>query len=335
MARTLYLHLGPAKTGTSAIQHILSCHDGSVVLYPRVGLWPDGSHHNLVLNFFGNFQRPDVIRENPEDLLAQLRHEARASDRNLVISSETLAGHRNLGKFIAALQEAIGGGCRVVLVVVTREHRERVASLYNQRVKDAVTGETRGPDAFLTEHPERFCYNDLLRRLQKSGLELIVLNYHPAEDFVARCLALFGFAPDQIPPAPRRNVSLGRVALVATLAANRAMESREERARFDAVLSRIPNRFAAGDTLFSKEAVASVRDVFRTDRRFVRQHFGVKLPKPAKTEHTGTLALGEQEVDELITALHELGAYGARIREQLRVFLKSSVQVNLHPAEIE
>jgi hypothetical protein len=321
LPRTLYLHLGPAKTGTSAVQNILSHHDGSVVLYPRVGLWPDGSHHNLVLNFFGNYQRPDVIREDPGHLLARLGQEARASNRDLVISSETLAGHRNLGRFTAALQDAIGGQCRLVLVVVAREHRERAASLYNQRVKDAVTGETRDPDAFLTDRPERFCYGDLLRRLQKTGFELVVLNYHPAENFVARCLALFGFAPEQVPPVPRRNVSLGRLALIATLAANRALESREERARFDAALSRVSNRFAPGGILFGKPAIGAVRQVFAADRKFVRQHFEVRLPRPERPEQTNPFVISEQEFAALAAQMHELGDFGARIVEQLSNFI--------------
>ena len=53
MPRTLYLHVGPRKTGTSALQHILRNHDNSIVVYPKVGLWGDGSHHGLVFRFFG------------------------------------------------------------------------------------------------------------------------------------------------------------------------------------------------------------------------------------------------------------------------------------------
>jgi hypothetical protein len=334
LARTLYLHLGPAKTGTSAVQHILSRHDGSIVLYPRVGLWPDGSHHNLVLNFFGDYQRPEVAQENPERLLAQIGREAADSDRDVVISSEILAGRYNLGEFISALQAAIGEDCRVVLVVVAREHRERAASLYNQRVKDAVLGESREPDAFLIDHPERFCYNNLLRRLQKSGFEFAVLNYHPAEDFVARCLALFGFPPDRIPPAPRRNVSLGRLALVSTLAANRVAGSHEDRALFDAAMARIPNRFADGEILFGKAAVAKVRDVLLTDRKFLRQQFGLELPRPDRPHRTNPLFITEQDFSELSAEMQELGDYGAKILEQLRIFVKASFEHNAHPAEI-
>jgi hypothetical protein len=335
LARTLYLHLGPAKTGTSAVQHILSRHDGSVILYPQVGLWPDGSHHNLVLNFFGDYHRPDVIRESPDRLLAEIGREARASDRDMVISSEILAGRRDLDRFITALQAAIEEECRVVAVVVAREHRERAASLYNQRVKDAVIGETREPDAFFVDHPERFCYNNVLRRLQKCGLEIVVLDYHPAGDFLARCLTLFGFPPDQIPPAPRRNISLGRLALVCTLAANQARESREDRTLFDAILGKIPGQFAEADALFSKTAVAAVRDVLASDRKFLRKQFGVKFPKPPKPEQISSLTITPQEFADMSAAIEGLGAYGERIKKRLQSFVRKSLQENAHLTEIE
>jgi hypothetical protein len=326
LARTLYLHLGPAKTGTSAVQHILSRHDGSVVLYPRVGLWPDGSHHNLVLNYFGDFHRPDVAREDRGRLLAQIGEAARASNRDIVISSEILAGRRNLSAFVSALQTAIGENCRVVLVVVAREHRERAASLYNQRVKDAVTGETRTPDEFLIDRPERFCYEDLLRRSQKSGFELVVLNYHPAGDFVARCLACFGFPPDLVPPAPRRNVSFGRIALVATLAANRIPEARQVRPAFDARLEHLADRFQPADVLFGRDAVARVRNAFGADRKFLRREFSLRLPRPEKPEQTTPFAISGQEFSDICAAIQELGDNWAPIREQLGAFVSSGAR---------
>lgn len=322
MARTVYLHLGPAKTGTSAVQYILSRHDGSIALYPRTGLWPDGSHHNLVLNFFGDYQRPEMVRVDPDQLLAQIGLEARASDQAVVLSSEILAGRRTLNEFATAVQAAIGEECRVVLVVVAREHRERAASLYNQRVKDAVHGEIRDPDAFLTDHPDRFCYSHLLRRLRKTGFELVVLNYHPAEDFAVRCLGLFGFAPEQIPPVPRRNVSLGRVALIATLAANRAAESQDQRARFDAVSNRITDHYAKAHALFTRRAVGEVQDIITADRRFLRQQFELKLPRPEKPPRTSPFVISEEEFAGLALVTQELGAYGARIQDQLRSFVE-------------
>ncbi|HEY3638525.1 MAG TPA: hypothetical protein VGK90_10275 [Rhizomicrobium sp.] len=303
------------------MQYVLSRHDGSIILYPGVGLWSDGSHHNLVLNFFGNYQRPDVVRDDPARLLAELGRQARVSNSDVVISSEILSGHRDISEFVAAVRAAIGEECRVVVIATVREHRERVASLYNQRIKDAVIGETREPDVFLVDNPERFCYASLLRRLMRTGFELVVLNYHPAEDFAARCLGLFGFTPGDVPLIPRRNVSLGRVALIATLAANRAAESREDRALFDAALSRIVNRFANGDVLFGKTAIRAVRNLFIADRKFVQQQFGVDIPRPEKAVSTKPFVISEREFDALNATMRELGDHGARTREHLRGFV--------------
>ncbi len=317
------------------MQYILSRHDGSVVLYPRVGLWGDGSHHNLVLNFFGDYQRPEVIRDNPDRMLAQIGKEARTSHRDIVLSSEILAGPRKLGDFATAVQAAIGEECRVVLVVAAREHRERAASLYNQRVKDPVLGETRDPGAFLVDHPERFCYTTMLRRLQKTGFKVAVVNYHPAEDFAVRCLTLFGFAPEHIPPVPRRNASLGRLALIATLAANRAARSREERARFDAVANRIADRFGGAEAFFPGSAAAEVRGIFMADRKFLRQQFDVTLPKPGRPGQSNPFAISEHEFGDLAAVMQELGDYGALILEHLRALVKASPQHDPHLAEIQ
>src|SRR5215469_18919344 len=103
LTRTLFLHVGPAKTGTSAVQHFLQRHDNSVVIYPKVGLWADGSHHNLVLNYFGEYARPELVREDPAKLIVRIGDEARGSTRDIVISSEVLAGRKDIAQFVAAL----------------------------------------------------------------------------------------------------------------------------------------------------------------------------------------------------------------------------------------
>lgn len=327
MTRRLFIHLGPAKTGTSAIQHVLSRHDGSAVLYPNVGLWSDGSHHGLVMNFFGAYRRPDLVREDPERLIAQIGEQARASDRDLVISSEFLPGCKDLGRFVSALKSAIGGSSlRVLFVVVVREHRERAASLYNQRVKDAVSAEIRTPDAFLVDHPQKFCYENLLRRLASMGQEISVLNYHPAESLVARCLALLGLPPDAASEPPRRNVSLGRKALIAMLAANRAAQSREERVRFE--LTRISDRFAPSEVFFSQDAISEVRSNFADDRKFLRRQYGIVLPRPERPICEPRFALSGEEFREVAALTRKLGDYGARIEHELRTFAMKAEDAN-------
>ena len=311
MTRTLFLHLGPAKTGTSAVQHVLNGHDESVVCYPKVGLWPDGSHHNLVLNFFGNYRRPELIRQDADRLLARLGAAARQSRRNIVISSEALAGPRNLADFVVAVQNAVGEELRVVLVVVVREYFERAASLYNQRVKDPVTSERSDPDEFLTGQTWRFCYANFLRRLRSTGYELEAVNYHPADGCVARCLRTFGFPADRIPEAPIRNVSLSAKVLIALLAANRLAATPRERARLEGVLARMPNRSASSEMWFGRGASAKVQPVFDADREYLGQQFGILLPR-VDVHKDRPFVLHKDDLVDLETAMRHCGAFGDR-----------------------
>lgn len=313
MGRTLFLHVGPAKTGTSAIQHVLSNHDGGVVLYPRVGLWADGSHHNLVLNYFRDYTRPEVVREDAALLLNRIGEAAARSDRDLVISSEILFGRRKIGDFAAAMQRHLGKSFRIEVIVVVREHFERAASLYNQRVKDAVTNERRDPDDFLDEQAENQCYAKFLRALRRLELDTTVIAFDPAETLAARVLAHLGFAAHQMTSAPRRNVSLSREALVATLAANRAGGSVEDRNAFVTALQKLPGAYAPSGPIFGLEATARAEQIFSADRRFLRRHFGIDLPAPARAPENGAFAIEISEFEQISAVARDFGEFGRAV----------------------
>jgi hypothetical protein len=322
LTRTLFLHVGPAKTGTSAVQHVLRRHDNSIVIYPKVGLWADGSHHNLVLNYFGEFSRPEVVREDPADLLARIGQEARGSRRDIVISSEILAGRKNLAAFTEAIEREVGESLRIELVMVAREHFERAASLYNQRVKDAVTGETRDPDAFLGAHARGICYSNFLKRARKTSFGLSVVNYHPAEDCVQRVLSRFGFPHERAADQPSRNVSLGRAALVASLAANRAAGSREERERFAASLRRMPGFHTPAGFIFGTDAALQADQKFRKDRNFLLHRFDIEFSLPDFSQEPKPFGIDETEFGHISDIAARFGSYGERIIGAVRPYIR-------------
>ena len=322
MTRTLFLHVGPAKTGTSAVQHILQRHDNGIVIYPKVGLWADGSHHNLILNYFGQYTRPEVVREDAAGLLARIGEEARRSNRNIVISSEILAGRQDLSAFCAALEGEIGESLRVELVVVVREHFERAASLYNQRVKDAVTAEKRDPDHFLVAHAQGMCYSNFLKRFQNTPFDICVLNYHPAEDCVARVLARFGFPQGQTVNQAPRNVSLSRKALVASLAANRVSVTEKERSRFVAALRRNPGFYAPSGFIFGTEAAFQAERKFRKDRNFLLRRFEVELPLAEFSESSMPFTIDQTEFSQISEVSAKFGSYGQKILDTVRPYVR-------------
>jgi hypothetical protein len=323
LTRTLFFHVGPAKTGTSAVQYVLQRHDNSAVIYPKVGLWADGSHHNLVLNYFGEYGRPEVVREDPAELLARIGKEARRSTCDIVISSEILAGRKNLPEFSTALEQEIGGPLRVEFVMVVREHFERAASLYNQRVKDAVTGETRDPDQFLAAHAKSMCYANFLRRFRDSRFDLGVVNYHPAEDCVERVLAHIGFTEKQFADQPPRNVSLSRKALVASLAANRVAGSQEERNRFVAALRRMPGLHEPAGFIFGADAAFEAERGFRKDRNFLLRRFDIELPLPDFPQSAVSFGIDEIEFRQIAAIGTKFGSYGEKIIDGVRPYVRA------------
>lgn len=322
MTRTLFLHIGPAKTGTSAVQHFLHRHDNSIVIYPKVGLWADGSHHNLVLNYFGEYTRPEVIREDAATLLARIGDEARQSDRDIVISSEILAGRRDVIGFTAALEREIGEPLRVEIVCVVREHFERAASAYNQRVKDAITGEKRDPDAFLATHTRGLGYSNMLKRLRSTGFDVCALSYHPADDCVQRVLSKFGFRQEHASQFPVRNASWSRPALVATLAANRVAPSPEERNKFTAALRRMPGFHAPAGPIFGADAAFEADRIFAKDRNFLMRRFGIEVELPDFSRDRAPFSVDEGEFANIRDVGAKFGSFGEKIIEAVRPYVR-------------
>jgi hypothetical protein len=315
--------VGPAKTGTSAIQDILRRHDNSVVIYPKVGLWGDGSHHNLVLNFYRDYARPEIVREDIADLFSRIGSEAAASRQDVVISSEVLAGRQKPGEFVRALATHLGDDFQTEFIVGVREHFERAASIYNQRVKDAVTCETRGPDEFLVERVRGLGYAPMLRRLEREKIPVAALSYHPAADFVARFLSRIGFPEDRIPEPPQRNVSLSTKGLIATLAANRIARSKEDRSRIFAALRDMPDFHGPSRFIFAPQAALAAEPVFSEDRTFLMRRFGMEIGSSEIARSESAFRISAPEFDQICEASASLGSLGAELRTRVRAYLSS------------
>lgn len=322
--RKLYIHIGPPKTGTSAVQYILNTYPDKNVLYPNVGLWSDGAHHNLVLNYFEDFRRPEVIRGDIKFLFEQIGALARNSQQNIVISSEDLVGRLDLDSFVHALLSNLNNGdWTAEIVFVCREHFERTASLYNQMVKDFVSREPRLPDEYLRQQAKQLCYAPTLMRLQKGGFPLTILNYHPSKDFVPRFLTHVGFAGALSVKNESRNISLSPTGLIATLAANQLANSTEDRQRYFAAFEKAKWLFSPFHQIFSKDAMLDVEALFKQDRDFLQTEFGIVLPAPDLSTVQGKFFISNQELLEISDAARCLGAEGDALVSIARSYVKA------------
>ena len=327
MGRVLYIHVGPPKTGTSAVQDVLRSQDNTVLVYPKCGQWGDGSHHNLVFNFFGDYARAETVREDIDALFGRVAAEAGQSNGNVLISSEVLFGRKRAPDFVQALLSRLGPDFRAEVLFVARDHFERAASVYNQRVKDWVFRERRDPDEFLTQQASGLGYEQTLRRLTESQLDVRVLNYHPAHDFVVRFLTHVGFMEEQIAAPRMRNVSLSTKALLATLVANRVAANADARTRIVSALRKMPGGYAPSQFIFRPDAVAAAETVFAPDRVFLRREFGIEFPSNNAAHRSCAFQISAEEFADVGTSLSALGDEGTELHEAMRAYLCPSATV--------
>jgi hypothetical protein len=317
--RRLTLHVGPAKTGTSAVQHYLRNHDDSIVYYPKVGLWPDGSHHALLFNYYNLFHRADAARIDVSAALAEIAAGARSTGKDMVISSE-LFPSVDPASLVDALLARLDGEWSVELLFVFREHFERSASVYNQRVKDFAFAEQASPDDFLQRDAEAMTYAPMLEHLRSTGLPLRAMSYHPAESFVARFLADLGFPSGA--SAEWRNISICLKGLVAMLAANNVAPTPDERARCFAAMRRMRRFFGPVGPIFSQHAMTVVDPIIRRDRDYISAAYAIELPQPNFLScDEPVFRISADQYAEIEAAAEHLGPTG----DKLLVFTKQFV----------
>ena len=308
--RTLFIHVGPPKTGTSAIQSVLRDHDNEYLLYPKIGLWHDGSHHNLVFSFFHDESRPEARLEKAELIFDHIAEIARRVSLDIVISSEALS-NRDLSEFILDLSSCleIEQDC-IEILVVCREHFERAASLYNQALKDPIFREARLPSEYLVQNGDGFCYLPMLRRLSQPGYKVTIINYHPEHDFVERFLAHIGFPKESVPPMRRANVSLSLKALISTLAANKIARSVDHRNYLFDRLRMMKGFYAPSRFLFDFRSTNSAIKYFNEDSAYLMSEYGVALPRRDLESQKNEFFITNKDLEEISAVCSALGSDG-------------------------
>lgn len=132
--RTVYVHCGLHKTGTSAIQATFDQHRQSLLaeglLYPASGDAHTG-HHNLAWEIAGD-RRFDATALTIADAVAQIA----AFDGDAVLSSEDFESFLHRPQTLAPLVRPLrAAGRRVSLVVYFREPRAYARSLYAELLR--------------------------------------------------------------------------------------------------------------------------------------------------------------------------------------------------------
>jgi hypothetical protein len=281
LTRTLYIHTGPPKTGTSAVQFLFRDLDDPALTYPKAGQWPDGSHNLLFFAMQGQTQRGSTEIPPLSELAESMAAELRNARQDALISSECFDSPDKLQQLTALAGDAISGFDRIVPVVTLRHPVERAASAYNQAVKDPVQGLQMLPDDYLNETIKSFGLTRLTEIWQKHDTDTIFLSYHPNTDFVQRFASAIGRSDLSPDDTPQRNRSLGGLGLSLLLIGNRRLSSHAEREAFfnQTLRGNKELKMWRGNSFpFSDAAVERVQAQFvREDLETLKTRFGLDL----------------------------------------------------------
>lgn len=225
MSRTLILHAGTYKTGTTALQQFLFRNRD---VLQSLNLWrPDTGavdqpanwgHHDLA-------RRPN--RPEIRDLWRQLRAECEArfpEDARVVVSSEAFSNIRRPQGFVGIARTLQGWAVKPVIYL--RRQDRYLESLYGHHVK--AVGEYRDIAEFAAMVEHRLDYLGLLTALGRAfGDENIILRVYGANmvdgDICADFLDALGLGmpAEAIPNSPSVNPGLTARGIALMLAANR------------------------------------------------------------------------------------------------------------------
>ncbi|MDY6929442.1 MAG: hypothetical protein SWN10_20330 [Pseudomonadota bacterium] len=308
MTRTLFLHVGPAKTGTSAIQAFFKSQQFSNLHYPQTGQWPDGSHHKLI--FAARGLRKYGVIDIPEwgTLKSQLFAEIAATDKDILISSEVCQPD-----FMEVIRELMARfELKLSIIMVYRNAVERASSVYNQDVKDPVVGMALEPDDFLKQKANQLRLRPVYERWCKAASdgEISVLPYAGTKPLVERFCELVSVNTSEGDAAKVYNRSMGGHALIAMLIANKLLPTEDQRrAFFDAMRALKNFRIWSGSSYpFSQNAVETLRLELQDDFDWAKSVTGSVESSPVLSIRK-RFVLNDDECTKIVALLESEGLY--------------------------
>ncbi|MCK9236795.1 MAG: glycosyltransferase [Thiopseudomonas sp.] len=162
--KTLYLHIGLPKTGTTAIQNFFCTNDSALkekqkFLYPKFGRWKDGSHHQIAFSLQETDFYPWLDESAQIGYLRDLINEIENSgcDRFL-LSSECFHLYNN-STFIQMFKDRY----KIKIICYLRQRSEYLVSIYKQNVRDITYREKRSFIDFMETETHKLNYSNMLQ----------------------------------------------------------------------------------------------------------------------------------------------------------------------------
>jgi hypothetical protein len=214
MPKTVFIHIGAHKTGTTAIQAYFSRHRRHLLarglLYPAAGIPSHYTgHHYLPRLFHPAKRRPPEAADSVRAMAREIRESPAEA---VLISSEILENPRAP---TAEVARALGlDRCRCVVVLYVRRQDDLFASAYASRIKQGRTIDSLREFVETQLRRRRGDFHALLTAWRRGvpGAEMQVVNYSDskvARDSVGAMCEVLGIAAASRPEVTARaNISI-------------------------------------------------------------------------------------------------------------------------------
>lgn len=181
--KTLYLHIGTPKTGTTSIQEFMVCNREALqqhgICYPDIqkkfaNISPNRNGHFLVCRLWEGDQRNKTKEKETLEKGMQIIKEAFEKYDTVVLSDEHLwwatSSHRKgLWKYLK--NQAASGKFQIKIICYLRRQDDYISSHWNQFVKNNVN------HSGWEEHVERFLENGIERMDYAEKLESLIQTF--------------------------------------------------------------------------------------------------------------------------------------------------------------
>ena len=211
MPRTLKLHIGLPKTGTSSLQKMLITHESKLkeinYIYPKSGRWNDGSHHEVALAFgvkqnagdgkltHKKFAKPVNTVEIQKGLITEIES---TSDYSTIILSSEFFG-------ISQCSNLLIDFCKqyfdvIDLFICLRRQSDLFESLLSQVIKNPNACFTDSKRKIFTNNMQFFNYFELLNhweeKLKPDSINIFRYKIESVKDILNSLISTFDW--DQV-----------------------------------------------------------------------------------------------------------------------------------------
>ncbi|CAH6828749.1 Sulfotransfer_1 domain-containing protein [Vibrio chagasii] len=293
--KTLYLHVGWSKTGTSAIQSML--YNNKVELAKKGVLYPeslidrsqfgDCSHHSFALSLSDNKVVGYNNKHSSKELITSLECEMRASKlENVIISSELSPFYFDNKEFNDFFTRNFDD---VKVIFTVRNQSDYIISLFNQLVKDSRVKYPHSLSTLIFQNLKNMNYFQKISRYEskigKDNIILIPYSNNVVQDFAS----VFGVL-DNSENKNKVNVSLDNKYLLLLQRETINVNSNEEFSKVRDGLGKFDD-LVCDKVLFSRAEQKALDEYYRQGNHALSIEYNNGIPLFIKDEYEDIFAI--------------------------------------------